>query len=321
MLFNKRRIVKSLFTATLCLLFGCEAPLNLKGVEQELSRVLHRYDQFQAVARSKERIVVVGAAGAVIISGDGGDHWQRGDIPDRPSLIDVTACPDGHFLALDVGRKVWRSTEVGLSALQWQSQALPTFESVMALYCDVNNDYWVVAGFSTILHSNDGGESWSEESQGDDTQFTSVQFVSPTVAFIAGEFGTVLKSVNGGNSWERLADIPGEFYPQDMYFIDAEQGWVVGLNGTIYHTKDGGQHWQTQPTGVQMPLYGITAAGKQLYAVGENGLVLGYQGGRWQPVAHKNHVLSYLRGAIVSKDRLVVAGGNGTLLTLAAAPH
>ena len=29
---------------------GCEAPLNLSGVDQERGRLLHRYDQFQGAA-------------------------------------------------------------------------------------------------------------------------------------------------------------------------------------------------------------------------------------------------------------------------------
>ena len=124
--------------------------------------------------------------------------------------------------------------------------------------------------------------SWNEESFGDDAQLTSVQFLDESTAFITGEFGMVLKTSDGGASWERIADIPGEFYPQAAHFVDAERGWAVGLNGAILHTSDGGESWQSQDSGVNIPLYGITGAGETLYAVGENGFVLRYAAGSWQ---------------------------------------
>jgi photosystem II stability/assembly factor-like uncharacterized protein len=33
-----------------------------------------------------------------------------------------------------------------------------------------------------------------------------------------------------------------------VWFLDADQGWVVGDRGVILHTEDGGRHWQLQRT-------------------------------------------------------------------------
>ena len=35
-----------------------------------------------------------------------------------------------------------------------------------------------------------------------------------------------------------------------MWFLDAQRGWAVGECGAIRHTDDGGQHWQSQTSGV-----------------------------------------------------------------------
>lgn len=40
----------------------------------------------------------------------------------------------------------------------------------------------------------------------------------------------------------------------DVHCIDPERGWAVGDRGAIWHTVDGGQHWQWQPSGVDAPL-------------------------------------------------------------------
>jgi photosystem II stability/assembly factor-like uncharacterized protein len=299
--------------AAACLV-GCEAPLNLGGVQHELTNPLHRYDQFQAIARNEQQLVVVGSAGIVLVSRDNGQHWQRQELPSRPALIDVSLCPDGQFIALDTTRNLWISNT---AATDWQAQPIATSEAVMALTCDEQNRIWVVGGFSTIWSSDDGGVSWNEDSFGDDVQLTSVQFVDSSTGYIAGEFGMVLKSVDGGASWEQAAALPGEFYSQAAYFVDAKRGWAVGLNGAILHTTDGGATWQSQDSGINIPLYGITGEGETLYAVGENSVVLRYTAGSWQILPHDNKGLSYLRAASANSDSLLVAGGNGVLFSLA----
>jgi photosystem II stability/assembly factor-like uncharacterized protein len=303
----------ALVAVAVCVL-GCEAPLNLSGVDRELAKPVHRYDQFQAAAHNGQQMVVVGEAGAVLVSEDNGLNWQRQELPERPSLIDLALCADGRYVTLDTMRRVWLSDR---SATEWQAHPIETVEAVMALTCDDQNRIWVVAGFSTILSSADGGNSWNEESFGDDAQLTSVQFLDENTAYITGEFGMVLKTGDAGASWNRVTDMPGEFYPQAAHFVDTERGWAVGLNGAILHTTDGAQSWQSQDSGVNIPLYGITGAGEALYAVGENGFVLRYAEGAWQALPHENNILSYLRAASATRDSLLVAGGNGVLFTLA----
>ncbi len=294
-------------------LLGCEAPLELSGVERELQQPVHRYDQLQAAARQGEQVVVVGADGAVLVSGANSDEWQRHDIPGHPQLIDVAACPDGSYVALDTSRRLWLSEN---PANAWQSVAIDTTEALMDLTCDSLGRIWVVGGFSTILSSEDGGASWGEDSFGDDVQLTSVQFLDDSVGYIAGEFGMVLKTIDGGQTWEPVEVLPGDFYPQAAHFMDTERGWVVGLNGAILHTPDGGDSWESQDSGVNVPLYGVTGVGETLYAVGENGVVLRYSDGDWQALPHGKSILSYLRSVSAGADTLVVAGGNGALLTL-----
>ena len=43
----------------------------------------------------------------------------------------------------------------------------------------------------------------------------------------------------------------------DVFFVDAECGWVAGDRGTICHTNDGGRGWRLQSTGVDCPLHSI----------------------------------------------------------------
>jgi len=35
----------------------------------------------------------------------------------------------------------------------------------------------------------------------------------------------------------------------DVCFVDRQRGWAVGDRGAIWHTEDGGKHWELQPSG------------------------------------------------------------------------
>ena len=39
-----------------------------------------------------------------------------------------------------------------------------------------------------------------------------------------------------------------------VQFVDAKEGWAVGDEGVIWHTIDGGETWERQPTGVRASL-------------------------------------------------------------------
>ena len=45
---------------------------------------------------------------------------------------------------------------------------------------------------------------------------------------------------------ERIRVAGGHF--SDVFFVDAQHGWIVGSNSTILHTTDGGMTWNRQPS-------------------------------------------------------------------------
>lgn len=300
--------------AALCIvLAGCEAPLDLSGIEAESARPFHRYDLFQAVARHADRVLVVGGMGAVVHSTDGGGSWQRTNLPGKPFLLDVAACPDGGFHAVEQTDGLWSMQPDGA----WARQALPDMIEPMALTCDPSGTLWVIGGYSTILHSLDRGASWDRWSLDEDLYLTTIQFIDRDHGVATGEFGTVLLTADGGSTWDRASDLPDSFYPQAAYFASPDAGWVVGLNGTIWATVDGAQTWESMPTGTNAPLYGIAGLGDRLLATGENATVLYHRVGdaSWNALEDFTDARGYLRGAVgVGDGRFVVAGGGGALI-------
>lgn len=306
----------SLFAAmtllTSLLVAGCEAPLNLNGVEWQRTQTKMRFDMYQAIASNGDAIVTVSSTGTIIVSDDGGFTWSRNHLAGNPTLIDVAACPDGQFVALDTRRQLWVDT-----GDDWVSRPIDTMENVLALSCDPNNRVWVTASFSTLLHSADRGESWQMRSFDEDLQFTAIKFVDAQWAVVVGEFGAVMITEDSGETWNPAAYIPNEFYPMDAAFVDRQTGWVVGLNGITWLTNDGAATWQRIDAPSPTPLYGITAANGQVVTVGEGGAVFRWRDQGWAGVPGVPSMLAYLRAVEVLDDSTVlVAGGFGAIMRL-----
>lgn len=299
---------------SISLLTGCEAPLNLEGVEKELAKQVRRTDQLQGVVSNGQALVAVGGNGLVLRSELAAQPaWQRQTLDGNPALIDVVACPDNAFAALSMDRTVWRSSDNGVS---WQRNELPTPENVLSISCAPDNALWVTGSFSTLLNSADGGASWTENSLNEDAMLTGIQFFDGQNAVVAGEFGMIARTSDGGQSWQLSDPIPNDFYPQGSYFKDADHGWVAGLSGAVLYTDDGGRNWQQQHTGTESPLYSFRAVDDELFLLGDHGTVLKLAGDRWQKVKTPK-IPVYLRAAApVGENQLLVAGGWGALFTV-----
>ncbi|MFW1678109.1 WD40/YVTN/BNR-like repeat-containing protein [Pontibacter sp. JAM-7] len=294
-------------------LTGCEAPLNLEGVNQELHKEVRRTDQFQALATNDQGIYAVGNDGLVMIGDKHTARWQRSAIPGEPPLIDIAACPDQSLMALSIHRQVWRSTD---NATSWQAMDVDTSEDLMAVACAPDNSVWVVGSFSTILHSADAGQSWQEQSLNEDAMLTGIEFLDSDNLIVSGEFGLLVHSTDGGVSWNEPQYIPDDFYAHATQFMTPQEGWVGGLSGKILYTRDGGSNWEQQSTPTESPIYGFLRTDTSLFAFGDHSTLLQYQGGAWSSVNFQ-HPPVYLRAAMQLPDHTVLlAGGAGSLLSL-----
>jgi photosystem II stability/assembly factor-like uncharacterized protein len=306
----QRILAPLVFTA---LLAACEAPLNLEQVQAEGERDLRRYDMLQAAAHSDNKVMVVSSVGAVVVSEDSGENWQRHELPERPALIDITACPDGAFYALDSGHRVWRQSPAG----EWTSSAIDTPESTLSIHCAPNGRLWVSAAFSTLFWSEGDMTQWHEFSLYEDLQFTAVRFVDEQIGFALGEFGTVLATTDGGDTWEPREPIPNEFYPMGVDFLDANTGWAGGLDGVIWQTTDGARTWERQQSVTSAPIYNVHASELGVFAVGGSAKLVELSDGEWKKLEGAPEVLAFMRGVeTLANGNLLVAGGSGTLATI-----
>lgn len=90
-----------------------------------------------------------------------------------------------------------------------------------------------------------------------------VRFSSPERAWATGDGGLVLTTENGGVSWKS----PTEPLPEEVrntfdfraVEVKGNKIWIVGRPGSvIWHSPDGGHHWQRQLTGQSVPLTALS---------------------------------------------------------------
>ncbi|MCX6233161.1 MAG: YCF48-related protein, partial [Bacteroidetes bacterium] len=129
----------------------------------------------------------------------------------------------------------------------WESTYLTqnTFYSFHDLYFTDTITGWVVGKTPyeyLILHTNNGGETWEEQTIADTpepSRVSCVFFVNNTIGWIGGGgpgFGVIYFTHNGGEDWY----LQQLFYEPiwDIQMLNCDTGWAVGAD-YIYHTTNG----------------------------------------------------------------------------------
>jgi photosystem II stability/assembly factor-like uncharacterized protein len=128
-----------------------------------------------------------------------------------------------------------------------------------------------------ILHSNNGGRSWDILARLD-SPVKALQMINDRLGWAVGG-GYIWHTQDGGRKWEIQERVSGE-HPglHDVLFLDERHGWVVGDEGRIFATTDGGQSWQRQNSGTQVDLMHIAYNQRDaLIVVGDWNTILRYQ--------------------------------------------
>jgi ELWxxDGT repeat protein len=113
---------------------------------------------------------------------------------------------------------------------------------------------FTVGGNGTILKSTDSGKNWIKINSGTTVDLAHVQFVTSQVGYILGNYynDVILKTENGGDNWFPLdLNKQGYYYLDNIYFVNELTGFVIGQNGQIFKTSDGGQNWSFKEEGFE----------------------------------------------------------------------
>ena len=223
-------------------------------------------------------IVLVGALGAVSSqpakSGGFADVLQtpalKSPLASR-SLLQGVAQVGNRLIAVGQRGHIVVSTDGGKT---WTQSSVPVSADLTAVYFVDDRSGWAVGHDGVVLHSSDGGDSWEVQLTGhaaNDLLLASMERRIP--AEPASENAKALLA-EAKRHKEQGADKPF----LDVWFADANSGFVVGAYNLIFHTVDGGKTWETWFDRTENPkffnLYAIRPVGGELYIAGEGGLLL-----------------------------------------------
>jgi photosystem II stability/assembly factor-like uncharacterized protein len=215
----------------------------------------------------------VGNNGAIIHTTNGGVTWSKQQSRTTDSLYAVDFVDSLHGVA--VGNMAHYTTDGGATWLQsasalgsvynveladsktgfisdgssspyktidggktWARVSLPRAVGRIQFF-DASNG--VASATDGVLHTADGGRTWS---------FVAGHggfFVSPQIGFSVTNTSSE-RTTDGGRTWQPRGSLPANTWLNEIFFIDAQNGWGVGAESDIVRTTDGGLTW-TNPMG------------------------------------------------------------------------
>jgi photosystem II stability/assembly factor-like uncharacterized protein len=224
---------------------------------------------------------VAGDGGVLLHTEDGGISWMPQHAGTTASVNDIyfRNKDDGYLLAgneifiTDDGGATWKSS--GRFLASDFEGAEPELYSVRFTG---KKRGWVVGNHGRILHTDDGGETWTLQTSGTSAALYHVDFRSDGLGWAVGERGTIIRTVDGGATWKAVKS-PTKATLLGVQFVDDEQGWIVGRGGVILRSETGGESWVQQESRTRQNLYALffDKNKKTGWAVGGDGLVLRYE--------------------------------------------
>jgi photosystem II stability/assembly factor-like uncharacterized protein len=217
---------------------------------------------------------------------DGGATWKEMKAPGDRNLLSVAFVNDKRGIAVgDFGLLV--RTEDGGET--WEEVQLPddlklpetanemgVFPGDILLYgvsfVDENTG-WIAGEFGSILKTEDGGKTWTQQTSGVEGTLFGIHFSDANHGIAVGIDSVILATEDGGANWR---PVQSPFQERAYYDVrvSGSIGWIVGGQGTLLVSSDGGKEWREFPT----PIYFASEWFRGLSLVGDSGFIVGGDG-------------------------------------------
>jgi photosystem II stability/assembly factor-like uncharacterized protein len=118
-------------------------------------------------------------------------------------------------------------------------------------FIDLSNG-WAAGENGVILHTTNGGITWSVQTSGTTSTLRSIFFIDASNGWACGDEGTIIATSNGGTTWFPQTS-PYTTQYNSVRFVNTTTGWIAGMGNVLLKTTNGGGNWIQQPNqGVSM---------------------------------------------------------------------
>jgi photosystem II stability/assembly factor-like uncharacterized protein len=232
----------------------------------------------------------------------------------RSLLLDATTVGDrivvvgerGHVLLRESGQADWTQIQVPV-------------RSTLTAVTEAGGQLWAVGHDTTILHSADGGLSWTKQHSipGTDQPLFDVWFEDGQRGLAVGAYGLFLETWDRGASWRRrsIDNVDLHFYA----IAETHDGGLilVGEFGLIYRSTDRAATWQRMNSPYEGSLFGVLVlADDAILVFGLRGHMFRSDDGgeTWRPI-ETGSIASLFAGVQRADKTVVIAGQDGVVLT------
>lgn len=239
----------------------------------------------------------VGENGKIYKTSDGGSNWTT------QQFMTVNEFNAVFFPSADTGYAVGNSSSSPViyktvdAGVNWIPQVITATGTLNDVYFTSNSNGYC-AGSDVILHTSNGGVTWTDVSySGDNYDHYAVVCTNDSTCYVSGI--SVLMTTNSGVTWTNTYNqIPlgdSVYVFQSLFFTDAMNGYAGGYKadtafsngyGVIFGTADGGMTWTMEASVTDNPvLFGNDVQALYFtsqdtgYAVGNTGFVLSTDNG------------------------------------------
>jgi photosystem II stability/assembly factor-like uncharacterized protein len=195
--------------------------------------------------------------------------------------------------------------------------------TVNSVFYDGDN-IWLVGANGLVMRSTDDGRAFNEVDVGVKDGLNDV-FARRDRIWIVGDSGIIISSTDKGKSFTKSsydANRRALHRPQDrsldLYSVEFEnndEGHIVGDEGLILITRDGGRNWYEQTSGTKEQLFHLSIQGDQGWVVGTKGTIIHTNDGgqSWYP--QRSGVDVDLNRVYFINDKIgLITGDKGVLL-------
>lgn len=195
---------------------------------------------------------IVGYSGTIKHSSDGGITWNSQQSGVSSNLWDICFVNSQNGWICGAGNTVLRTLDGGNS---WQniSPVDTSGQTYVSIKFIDENVGWMSSNYGKILKSTNGGMSWSVKKEHNLGGAKLAVFGANTVyALIRKNF---YRTFDGGITWDSVqVSIPQQYGVSNMFFVNANCGWITTENGTggsiindypVFMTEDAGITWSS----------------------------------------------------------------------------
>ncbi len=244
----------------------------------------------------------------------GQDASVEAPLAPRSLLLDVARAGD-RLVAVGERGHILLSDDSGVT---WRQAPVPSRATLTAVSFVDPMRGWAVGHDAMVLHTGDGGESWSEQYADPDfeTPLMDVRFADAGTGFAVGAYGLFLETIDGGRNWGQRWVTEDDFHFNAILHPAPEQWFMAGEAGGLYRSDDGGLEWQVLDPPYQGSFFGALDLGADdLLVFGLQGNLFrsGDGGESWQQI-DTGTTAALVAGAELADGRIVVVGLSGTVL-------